>query len=193
MDEVKRTAESNDVRNLTCDGRNRIALATVSMGVLLVSLDSTSVITALPNMEADLGLSKTDLGWVLSAFLLTYSSFRLLSGYLSDLYGNRAVFLNGLIIFAAACLAGGLSTSRELLFGSRAIQGAAGAIIATSAMSLLADIFTNATEQLEQWRPMALLPQEVVPVACYWVDLLLAYVVGAGFSSLTFLSVSGPI
>lgn len=147
MCKVEHKEGQSDIRHLAREGGNKISLITVSAAVLLVSLDSTSVITALPNMETDLRLSQADLGWVLSAFLLTYSSFRLLSGYLSDLYGYRAVFLNGLIIFTAACLASGVSTSRGLLFAARAIQGGAGAVIATSALSLLADIFENTTER----------------------------------------------
>lgn len=139
-----------DVQNassLDCKVRSRAALATVCLGVLLVSLDSTSVITALPSMEIDLRLSQTDVGWVMSAFLLTYSSLRLLSGHLSDLYGHRSLFLKSLTLFAAASLAGGLSTSRELLIVARAIQGATGAVIATSALSLIVEIFPHTQER----------------------------------------------
>lgn len=146
MLQIRRKAESDEIKPVGRCG-NRPGLVIVSMGVLLVGLDGTSVITALPDMEAELHLSQTDLGWVLSAFLLTYSSFRLLSGYLSDLHGHRAVFLNGLITFVVACLAAGISTSRALLFAARAIQGAAGAIVATSALSLMADIFTDTEER----------------------------------------------
>ena len=127
--------------------RASIVLTSICFGVVLVAADSTSMTVALPNIKDGLRLTQTDLGWVLSAFLLTYTAFRLIGGHLSDLYGSRSLFLKGLIVFVAASIFAGIASSRLQLITARTVQGAAGAIIVTSALALIADIFTKTEER----------------------------------------------
>src|SRR3989449_4644817 len=89
----------------------------------MVILDVSVVNVALPSIRKDLGFSAVDLQWVVNAYTLTFAGFLLLGGRAADLLGRRRVFVAGLLLFAVASLAGGLSTSQGMLTVARAVQG----------------------------------------------------------------------
>src|SRR5471032_656748 len=98
---------------MTLDPRKRwLALWVLCLGDLMTVLDTTIVNVALPSIRADLGFSATSLVWVVNAYMLTFGGFLLLGGRLGDLYGQRRVFLAGIVLFTAASLACGVSTTR---------------------------------------------------------------------------------
>jgi MFS family permease len=65
----------------------------------------------------------------------------LLAARAGDLLGRRKVFIAGLLLFSAASLAGGFATSQAWLLAARAVQGAGAAIIAATALALIATTF----------------------------------------------------
>src|SRR5919198_84892 len=89
----------------------------------VVVLDVTIVAIALPAMQADLGLSTTALGWVITAYTLVFGGCLLAAGRLADRVGRRRAFVGGLVLFAAASLACGLASSGAALLAARAVQG----------------------------------------------------------------------
>ena len=113
----------------------------------MIVLDSTIVNVALPSIRADLGFSQASLAWVVNAYLLTFGGFLLLGGRLGDLYGQRRLFLIGIVIFTCASLACGLATSQEFLIGARAVQGLGGAIVSVVVLSLIMIMFTAPAER----------------------------------------------
>lgn len=119
------------------------ALVILCLGDLMIVLDTTIVNVALPSIKAALGFSETSLVWVVNAYMLTFSGFLLLGGRLGDLYGQRRVFLAGLMIFTLASLACGLAQSQLFLIAARAIQGFGGAIVSAVALSLIMNLFTT--------------------------------------------------
>ncbi|MGH8442824.1 MAG: DHA2 family efflux MFS transporter permease subunit [Nevskiaceae bacterium] len=132
------------------DGRRRwLALYVLCTGVLMVVLDTTVVVVALPTIQADLGFSGTTLVWVLNAYMLTFGGFLLLGGRLGDLYGSRRWFLIGLSLFTAASLACGLSDSPATLVAARAVQGLGGAVVTAVALSLIINLFTEPAERAQ--------------------------------------------
>src|SRR5437016_7473907 len=100
--------------------RRWFALIVVCLGSLMIVLDTTIVNVALPSIRADLGFSQTSLVWVVNAYMLTFGGFLLLGGRLGDLFGQRRIFLAGIVVFTIASLACGLAGSQALLIGSRA-------------------------------------------------------------------------
>jgi EmrB/QacA subfamily drug resistance transporter len=130
------------------DGRKRwLALHVLCLGVLMIVLDTTVVTVALPSIQADLGFSGTSIVWVLNAYLLTFGGFLLLGGRLGDLYGQRRLFLIGVIVFTLASLACGLSTAQASLVIARAVQGLGGAVVTAVALSLIVNLFTEGAER----------------------------------------------
>ncbi|WP_435155802.1 MFS transporter [Amycolatopsis sacchari] len=122
-------------------------LAVICLAQLMDVLDVTIVNIALPHAQRDLGFSVGDRQWIVTAYSLTFGSLLLLSGRVCDLVGRRVMFLTGLIAFAAASALGGAAPDFEVLVTARALQGAAGAMLAPAALSLLSTTFTQAGER----------------------------------------------
>jgi len=117
------------------------ALAVIATAQLMVVLDSTIVIVAQPHIQTALGFSDSGLEWVTNAYALALGGLLLLGGRAGDLLGRRRMFVAGLLLFSAASLAGGLATSQAWLLAARAVQGAGGAIVAPTALALIATTF----------------------------------------------------
>ena len=109
----------------------------------MIVLDSTIVNVALPSISTDLHFTETALVWVVNAYLLTFGGCLLLGGRLGDLYGQRRMFLAGLVVFTLASLACGLAQSQAMLIAARAVQGIGGAVVSAVALSLIMNLFTG--------------------------------------------------
>ena len=123
------------------------ALLVLCLGVLMIVLDSTIVNVALPSISTDLHFTETALVWVVNAYLLTFGGCLLLGGRLGDLYGQRRMFLAGLVVFTLASLACGLAQSQTMLIAARAVQGFGGAIVSAVSLSLIMNLFTEPGER----------------------------------------------
>jgi EmrB/QacA subfamily drug resistance transporter len=122
-------------------------LAVLGIAQLMVVLDSTIVNIALPHAQASLGFSDGDRQWIVTAYSLAFGSLLLLGGRLADVFGQRRLFLVGVVGFAAASALGGAATGFAMLVTARAVQGAFGALLAPAALSLLMTTFTHAKER----------------------------------------------
>jgi EmrB/QacA subfamily drug resistance transporter len=122
-------------------------LALLGVAQLMVVLDSTIVNIALPSAQRDLGFSTESRQWVVTAYALAFGSLLLVGGKLGDLFGRKWTFIGGLLGFAAVSFLGGLAPSFEVLVIARALQGAFGALLAPSALSLLTVTFADSPER----------------------------------------------
>jgi len=130
------------------DTRTRwLALIVLCLGDLMIVLDTTIVNVALPSIRTSLGFSETSLAWVVNAYLLTFGGFLLLGGRLGDLFGHRRMFLAGVSLFTLASIACGLSTTKGLLIGARAVQGVGGAVVSAVALSLIMGLFAEPADR----------------------------------------------
>jgi EmrB/QacA subfamily drug resistance transporter len=139
------------------DTQGRWVLVLCCLAQFMVILDVSIVNVALPSIRADLGFSAVDLQWVVNAYTLTFAGFLLLGGRAADLLGPRRVFVAGLLLFAFASLAGGLSQSQEMLVIARGVQGLGGAIMAPVTLSILTTTFAEGAERnraLAAWGAM---------------------------------------
>jgi len=124
-----------------------ILLYALCLAELMIVLDVTIVNVALPSIQSDLGFSETALVWVVNAYMLTFGGFLLLGGRLGDLYGQRRVFLWGLVAFTAASTLCGLAGAQGTLVLARALQGLGGAVTSAIALSLIMNVFTEPAEK----------------------------------------------
>ncbi|MBV7696778.1 MFS transporter [Streptomyces sp. TRM70350] len=122
-------------------------LVVIALAQLMVVLDSTIVNVALPSAQDELGMTDGDRTWVITAYTLAFGGLLLLGGRIADLVGRKRTFVIGLIGFAAASALGGAAVSPGMLFGARALQGAFAAVLAPTALSLLATTFTDPRER----------------------------------------------
>jgi EmrB/QacA subfamily drug resistance transporter len=122
-------------------------LAILGIAQLMVVLDATIVNIALPSAQKALGFSDENRQWIVTAYALAFGSLLLLGGRLGDLFGRKWTFIGGLLGFAVASAIGGAAQSFGVLVGARAAQGAFGALLAPSALSLLTTTFTDPGER----------------------------------------------
>src|SRR3954454_22647803 len=122
-------------------------LAMLGIAQLMVVLDATIVNIALPSAQKDLGFSNENRQWIVTAYALSFGSLLLLGGRLADLFGRKWTFVIGLLGFALASAFGGAAQSFGALVAARALQGAFGALLAPSALSLLTTTFTDPGER----------------------------------------------
>jgi EmrB/QacA subfamily drug resistance transporter len=127
--------------------RRWLILAVIGLAQLMVVLDATIVNVALPSAQKDLGFSDDSRQWVITAYTLAFGSLLLLGGRLGDLFGRKWAFIGGLLGFAIASAIGGAAQSFGMLAGARAAQGVFGAVLAPSALALLATTFTAPEER----------------------------------------------
>src|SRR5690606_23289003 len=102
---------------------------------------------ALPSMETGLDISRADLAWVVTAYALPFGGLLLVGGRAGDLFGRRRVFRIGLVVLTFGSLLGGLAPTSQLLITGRALQGIGSALIAPSALSLVATTFPPGPER----------------------------------------------
>ena len=129
------------------DPRRWRVLALLAVAQFVVVLDASIMNIALPSIGTDLQVSPESLSWIINGYVLTFGGFLLLGGRLADLLGRRRVFVAGLVLFAAASLAGGLATSSSQLIAARAVQGLGGALLAPAALSILTTVFAAGAER----------------------------------------------
>ena len=123
---------------MEADRRVRVlTLVATALGSALAFLDTTVVIVALPQMEADLGLGLAGQQWVYLSYALSLSAFYLVSGAIGDRVGLRRTFVVGVILFAVASLVTALAPDESVLLAGRAFQGVGGAALTTTSLALL--------------------------------------------------------
>src|SRR3954452_18053767 len=105
------------------DTRKRLAAYVLCVGMLMIVLDATIVTVALPSIQEDLGVSQSNLAWVVNAYLIAFDGLLLLAGRLGHLVGPRLVFLTGLAVFTVASLSCAMSQNEVMLVGARFVQG----------------------------------------------------------------------
>ena len=131
------------------DPRRWWSLAVIAVSQLIIVLDASVVIVALPSAQRALHISVANRQWVLSAYTLAFGSLLLLGGRIADYFGRRRMFIVGLLGFGAASALGGLAPSAAILFASRGLQGAFAALMAPAALSLLTVTFTEPHERAQ--------------------------------------------
>ncbi|TME48336.1 MAG: MFS transporter, partial [Chloroflexi bacterium] len=127
--------------------RRWLSLSVIAVAQLMVALDATIVSIALPSAQRALGASDADRQWVITAYTLAFGGLLLTGGRIADRLGRRRAFLIGLAGFALASAVGGSATSFWLLLAARAAQGAFAALLAPTALSLVAVTFTEPRER----------------------------------------------
>ena len=129
------------------DRRRWIALTVIALAQLMVALDATIVSIALPSAQRGLQVSDAERPWVITAYTLAFGGLLLLGGRIADTLGRKRTFLCGLAGFAGASALGGSAGAFGVLLAARALQGAFAALLAPTALSLMAVTFTRPRER----------------------------------------------
>jgi len=122
------------------------ALSCTSLGMLLATINSGTLIIALPNLERSLNTSLLELVWVILVYMIASTVLVLSAGRLSDQFGRKRAYLGGFLIFALASLGAGFAANGTELILWRILQGIGGAFLFANAAAIVTDAFPR--EQL---------------------------------------------
>jgi EmrB/QacA subfamily drug resistance transporter len=122
------------------------ALSCTSLGMLLATINSGTLVIALPDLEKALGVGLLTLVWVILAFMIASTVLVLTFGRLSDLFGRKRAFVAGFAVFTIASLGAGFASGGTDLIIWRVVQGIGGALLFANASALVTDAFPK--EQL---------------------------------------------
>jgi EmrB/QacA subfamily drug resistance transporter len=137
----------------------------------LVFIDSTALNVALPALQEDLGITGTELLWIINSYALFLSALLLVGGSMGDLYGRNKVFLTGLGVFSISSLICGISQSPLQLIVARAFQGIGGALLIPGSLSILSSQFgvENRGRAIGLWSTFSALTAIFGPILGGWL------------------------
>jgi DHA2 family multidrug resistance protein-like MFS transporter len=147
--------------------RRWLVLATVSAGLLMVSVDTTVLYTALPTLTADLQADATQKLWIINAYPLVMAGLLLGAGTLGDGIGHKRMYLTGLVLFAAASLLAAFAPSPPVLIAARAFLAVGAAAMLPATAALIRITFDDEHERgiaIGVWGTMAVLGAALGPI-----------------------------
>lgn len=123
--------------------REWIGLAVLALPALLVSIDLSVMILALPHIGADLGADSAQQLWIIDIYGFMLAGFLITMGTLGDRIGRRKLLLIGGAAFVIASIMAAFSRSAEMLIAARALLGIAGATVSPSTLALISNMFRS--------------------------------------------------
>ncbi|GAA2998949.1 MFS transporter [Kitasatospora albolonga] len=184
--------------------RQRAAFALLGTVQVVLIATITVITVALPAIQAELGLTETDLVLAISAYSLSFGGLLLLGGRLADLLGHRRVFTAGVLVFGLASALAAAAPNLALLVAARFGQGVGAAAAAPAAMALLGSVFPAAERRgraLAVWGVLASIGAGtgniVSGVVLHWVSWRWTFVAPAAVAAVVVLAAprvlpSGP-
>ncbi len=125
----------------TSQNRKWWTLGAVSFGLFMIMLDNTVVNVALPSIQRDLGVTLSELEWIVTGYALTFAALMLTGGKLADLFGRRLIFVAGIAVFTLSSLMCGFAESGGSLITWRIVQGVGAALMNPATLAIISATF----------------------------------------------------
>jgi MFS transporter, DHA2 family, multidrug resistance protein len=119
-------------------------LGVVVLGTLLSALNASTVNVCLPSMMASFGASVDDIQWVVTAYMLGFSTLMPLTVWLRDRLGHRTLYILSLVVFTVGSVLCGVAWSLPVLLLARVVQAFGGGALTPTAMAMIAEAFPPA-------------------------------------------------
>ncbi|MBD9726525.1 MFS transporter [Streptomyces caniscabiei] len=147
------------------------ALLVLCLSLLITVMANTSLIVAAPSMTTDLGLSSSDLQWVVDSYTVPYAALMLVLGAIGDKYSRRGALVLGLLLFAAGSVMGSMVDETSLVIVARAIMGVGAAVVMPATLSLVVATFPRSerTKAITAWAATSGLAVAVGPLVSGWL------------------------
>jgi EmrB/QacA subfamily drug resistance transporter len=114
--------------------------------MLLATINSGTLIIALPDLERSLHTGLLELVWVILVYMIASTVLVLSAGRLSDQFGRKRAYIGGFLVFAVASLGAGFAANGTQLILWRILQGLGGSFLFANAAAIVTDAFPR--EQL---------------------------------------------
>src|SRR5438874_2694753 len=128
---MQMTASSGSTRSVI------VPLIAIILGSFMVILDSTVVNVALPTLGRVLNTDLSVLQWVISGYMLAQAAVIPLSGWFSDRFGAKRVYLTCVVLFTTGSALCGLAVSGQMLIATRILQAIGGGMLMPIGMAVL--------------------------------------------------------
>src|SRR6266705_621408 len=125
----------------------QLVFALIIAAVFLDVVDFSIIQVALPSIRTQFLVSLADSQWIVGAYGITMAGLLLLSGRAGDIYGQKKLFISGIVLFTIASAVGGFAPSLLSLVISRAIQGIGAAISSVTAFAIFIELFPEGKER----------------------------------------------
>ncbi|NUP07899.1 MAG: DHA2 family efflux MFS transporter permease subunit [Polyangiaceae bacterium] len=124
--------------------------AAVALGALMEIVDTSIVNVALTQMQASLGATLSEIGWVITSYGIANVIILPLSAWLGDRFGKKNYFIFSLIGFVVASALCGLATTLPMLVAARILQGLTGGGLLAKAQAILFETFPREEQAMAQ-------------------------------------------
>jgi EmrB/QacA subfamily drug resistance transporter len=158
------------ITECTVSQQNWVLAATILASVIAY-IDESVVNVALPAIARDLAASAATLQWVINAYTLCLAAFLLVGGAAGDRLGRRRMFIAGVVVFAVASLACGLSRDIAYLIAARAVQGMGAALLIPCSLAIIGAAFPEGRrgEAIGTWAGFSAIAGAVGPLLGGWI------------------------
>lgn len=129
-------------------GRQRPTLWAMVVAAGIVQLPTAAIVVAIPSIHQEFGTSIEALQWTVAAFLIPYAALMIAAGRAADVFGRRRLLVVGSMLFGGGSALAALAPVSPVLIAGIAIAGAGGAVIIPASMSILTDVFRDASRGL---------------------------------------------
>ena len=158
-------ASERDIAN-----RKPITVA-LMLATLMNTLDSTIANVALPHIQGSVSASQDQIIWVLTSYIIAAAIMTPLSGWLSQKFGRKRMFLLSITGFTVASMLCGIATNLPEIVFFRLLQGIAGASMMPLSQNVMLDIFPpkQIPQVMAVWSSAVILGPIVGPVLGGWL------------------------
>jgi MFS transporter, DHA2 family, multidrug resistance protein len=133
----------NNTTSIPAGAREWLGLAVLALPTLLISIDVSVMLLALPHISAGVGADTTQTLWIMDIYGFMLAGFLITMGTLGDRIGRRKLLMIGATCFAVASVAAAFSTSALMLIVARALLGISGASLSPSILALISNLFRD--------------------------------------------------
>ena len=155
--------------NQRATAREWTGLAVLALPTLLISIDVSVILLALPRISETLHADSAQQLWIMDIYSFMLAGFLITMGTIGDRIGRRKLLMIGGAAFAAASVLAAFSTSAPMLIAARALLGIAGATLSPSILALITNMFHD-----ERQRGFAI----SIWLTCFMGGMLLGPLVG---------------
>ena len=118
-----------------------LATGTAMLGTLSMTLATTIVNVAIPDIMGNFGMTQTKAQWLSTGFLAPMAAFMLVSAWTLQRFGMKSAYIGAVSVFMVASVLGGMSQSENMIIFSRMLQGAMAGIVQPLAMTVIFTVF----------------------------------------------------